>query len=94
MGAQGTTTVNFGAAPGSFDTSVAVADASITGAALTEAWLYPVATAEHSVDEHIMATAGITVVAGAPSAGVGFTIYAVGDAGPFWGTFTVAYCWN
>lgn len=74
MGAQGTTTVNFGAFPGSYDTSVNVTgQASITGTSLVEAWIYPTATADHSADEHLMTE--IKVRAGNISAGVGFTIY-------------------
>jgi hypothetical protein len=76
MGAQGTTTVNFGAFPGSSDTSVVVTgQATILAGSLVEAWISPVATADHTADEHIVET--IKVFAGNVSAGVGFTIYAV-----------------
>lgn len=75
MGAQGTTTVNFGAFPGSSDASVVITGQSGIGSgSLTEAWIYPIATADHTADEHwvenIQATAGNTVP------GTGFTIYA------------------
>lgn len=74
MGAQGTTTINFGAFPGSSDASVTVTgQASIAGASLVEAWVYPVATADHTADEHLVET--IKVVAGNVVAGTGFTIY-------------------
>jgi hypothetical protein len=74
MGAQGTTTINFGAFPGGYDTSVAVTgQASITGTSLVEAWIFPTATADHSADEHLMTE--IKVRAGNVVAGVGFTIY-------------------
>jgi hypothetical protein len=75
VGASGTTTVDFGAFPGKSDTSVAVSQPSILGGSLVEAWLYPVATADHSADEHLVET--IRVIAGNVSAGVGFTIYAM-----------------
>lgn len=75
MGASGSTTIDFGAFPGGSDASVAVAQASITGSSLVEAWLFPAATADHSADEHIVET--IKVFAGNVSNGVGFTIYAV-----------------
>lgn len=75
MGAQGTTTVDFGAFPGKSDTSVAVAQPAIGAGSLVEAWLYPVATADHTADEHLVET--ITVRAGNVVAGVGFTIYAM-----------------
>jgi len=76
MGAQGTTTINFGAFPGGSDASVAVTgQASILAGSLVEAWLFPAATADHSADEHVVET--IKVVAGNVVAGTGFTIYAV-----------------
>lgn len=77
MGAQGVTTVDFGAFPGKGDASVAVtAQEGILAGSQTEAYLYPVATADHSEDEHIAMAGAIRVIASAPSAGVGFTIYA------------------
>ena len=76
MGTQGTTTINFGAFPGSSDTSVAVTgQATILSGSLVEAWLSPVATADHTADEHLVET--IRVMAGNVVAGTGFTIYAV-----------------
>jgi hypothetical protein len=102
MGAQGTTTVNFGAFPGSTDASVTVTgQAGITGGSLVEAWLYPVATADHSVDEHLVET--IKVVAHSVVAGTGFTITARtdlqeldprGTAGRLYGLWSVGWVWN
>jgi hypothetical protein len=75
MGAQGTTTVDFGAFPGASDASVAVTgQASIAASSLVEAWIYPVTTADHTADEHMVET--IKAVAGNVVAGTGFTIYA------------------
>jgi hypothetical protein len=75
MGAQGTTTITFGAFPGASDASVAVTgQAGITGTSLVEAWIYPVATADHSVDEHMLEP--FRVFAHSISAGTGFTISA------------------
>lgn len=75
-GATGSTTVDFGAFPGKSDTSVAITgQTSITGTSIVNAWLYPKATSDHSVDEHIVET--IKVFAGNIVAGTGFTIYAV-----------------
>lgn len=75
MGAQGTTTIDFGAFPGASDASVAVTgQGSILSGSLVEAWLYPVDTSDHLADEHMLET--IKVVAGNVVAGVGFTIYA------------------
>lgn len=76
MGAQGTTTIDFGAFPGSSDTSVAITgQASILAGSLVEAFLFPAATADHTADEHVVET--IRVMAGNVVAGTGFTIYAV-----------------
>lgn len=86
MGAQGTATIDFGAFPGACDTSVAVAQPTILGTSLVEAWLYPVATADHSADEHQVMVGQLKVVAGAPVAGVGFTIYAYSPDNPGTGT--------
>jgi len=74
MGATGTTTIDFGAFPGSSDTSVAVSQPSILSGSLVEAWIMPTATADHSADEHWIEP--IKVMAGNVVAGVGFTIYA------------------
>lgn len=76
MGASGTTTVNFGAFPGTSDTSVAITgQATILAGSLVEAWIFPAATADHTADEHLAET--IKIVAGLVVAGVGFTIYAL-----------------
>lgn len=74
MGAQGSTTIDFGAFPGGSDASVVITgQAGIGAGSLVEAWLRPVDTADHLADEHMVET--ITVVAGAIVAGTGFTIY-------------------
>jgi len=75
VGAQGTTTVNFGAFPGTTDTSVTVTgQAGIVSGSLVEAWIRPEATADHTADEHFVEK--LMVVAGNIVPGTGFTIYA------------------
>jgi hypothetical protein len=75
MGAQGTTTIDFGAFPGKSDASVAVTgQAGIVAGSLVEAWIRPVATADHTDTEHMVET--IKVFAADIVAGTGFTIYA------------------
>lgn len=75
MSAQGTTTVNFGAFPGSSDTTAVVTgQTGILAGSLVEAWIFPVATSDHSADEHSLEN--IHVTAGNIVAGTGFTIYA------------------
>jgi hypothetical protein len=99
--AVGTAVVDFGAFPGKADTSVAVTgQATILTTSLVEAWIRPQdATADHSVDEHIMAQTGIIVViAGNIVAGTGFTIYAMTGAADgadarMYGTFNVNWAW-
>lgn len=74
MGAQGTTTIDFGAFPGATDASVVVTgQAGIVAGSLVEAWIRPAATADHTADEHMVDT--IKVIAGNIVAGTGFTIY-------------------
>jgi len=54
MGATGTTTVDFGAFPGGYDTTKDIASAGIISTSLIESWILPVATADHSIDEHML----------------------------------------
>src|SRR5947207_430098 len=78
---QGTTTVDFGAWPGSGDTSVTITgQTNIGSGSLVEAWIFPAATADHSVDEHWVDPP--RVVAGNIVVGTGFTIYATSRLGP------------
>jgi len=74
MATQGTAVLDFGAFPGKSDTSVAVTgQAGIVSGSLVEAWIRPVATADHSADEHMLET--LKVFAANIIAGTGFTIY-------------------
>lgn len=76
MGAQGTATLDFGAFPGTSDASVTVTgQTGILAGSLVEAWVYPVATADHSADEHMVET--FRVFAHTIVAGTGFTITGV-----------------
>lgn len=100
MGAQGTASVNFGAFPGTTDTSIAITgQAGILSGSLVEAWLIPVATAEHSADEHLIE--GVRIMAGNIVAGTGFTIYARkegdfagSDQNFLYGHWSVGWVWN
>jgi hypothetical protein len=102
MGAQGTAAVDFGAFPGTTDASTVITGQATIGAgSLVEAWLYPVATADHSVDEHIVET--IRVLAHTVVPGTGFTITArsdlqemdpAGRAGRLYGLWSVGWVWN
>jgi hypothetical protein len=74
MGATGTTELDFGAFPGASHATVAVTgQASIVSGSLVEAWIRPIATTDHTADEHMVET--IKVFAADIVAGVGFTIH-------------------
>lgn len=74
MAQQGTTTIDFGIFPGKSDASIAVTGQSgIIAGSLVEAWIRPVATGDHSIDEHLADPP--RVIAGNIVAGTGFTIY-------------------
>lgn len=94
MGSQGTATVDFGAFPGSSQATVVVTgQASIQTSSLVEAWIRPQsATAQHSVDEHVVEH--LKIVAGSIVDGVGFTIYAECLNSRVHGQFNVAWVWN
>ena len=80
MGSRGTTTVNFGAFPGSCHATANITgESGILSNSMVEAWLLPVDTADHTADEHIVDPPMIT--AGNISAAVGFTIYATARDG-------------
>lgn len=97
--ATGTATIDFGAFPGATDTSLAITgQAAIVAGSLVEAWVRPVATADHSADEHWVEAPA--VVAGNIVAGTGFTIYAhIGEdaarnqGSRLYGQWTVAWAW-
>lgn len=93
MPAQGNTTVDFGAFPGKSDmTATVTGQTGISGGALVEAWIWPLATADHSVDEHRVEE--ITVMADSIVAATGFTIFARTNNRPLYGQWSVAWVWN
>jgi hypothetical protein len=53
MADSGSTTVNFGAFPGTFEAKTDVSTPGVLTTSLVEAWLLPISTADHSQDEHI-----------------------------------------
>ncbi len=72
--ATGTGTLDFGAFPGASDASLAITgQAGIVAGSLAEAWLRPIATTDHSADEHMIET--LAIFASNIVAGTGFTIY-------------------
>jgi hypothetical protein len=66
--------LDFGVFPGKSDASVAVVgQAGIVAGSTVNAWLRPIATADHSADEHVVET--LAVYAKDIVAGTGFTIF-------------------
>jgi len=97
MGAQGTAVVDFGAYPGASVATIAVAgQAAILTTSLAEAWIRPQdATAENSVDMHIMAFVLMSVGAANIVAATGFTIYCMSNDGTnLVGTYNLNWVWN
>ena len=77
---SGTAVLNFGAFPGVSDTVVTVTgQTAIVAGSLVEAWIRPIATADHDVDDHIFEPP--RVVAANIVAGVGFSIYGIAEQG-------------
>lgn len=75
MGAQGNTTVNFGAFPGASDVTINITgQAGIVAGSCVEAWIRGEASADHSADEHVVET--IDCRAYGIVAGTGFSIRA------------------
>jgi hypothetical protein len=91
---QGTTTLDFGAFPGKTDASITVTgQALILAGSLVEAWVFPAATSDHSVDEHIVEQ--LQVVANTVVAGTGFTITGIATGSTrIYGQWNVAWVWN
>jgi hypothetical protein len=98
--ATGTATLDFGALPGKNDASVAVTgQGTIASGSLVEAWVLPVAGADHTADE--MMVEGLRIYARDIVAGTGFTIYGVHDHGVetfgkdhfAWGRWNIAWAW-
>lgn len=89
----GSTTIDFGAWPGSCEASVAVTgETSISTTSLAEAFLMREASSDHTAEDHSYAALWVALTCGTPTAGVGFTIYARASD-PLSGTFKVRWVW-
>jgi hypothetical protein len=99
---NGTATIDFGAYPGASDASLAITgQAGIVSGSTINAWLRPVATTDHSADEHLVET--ISINTGNIIAATGFTIYAnnsdtqmspSGEASRIYGKWSVSWSWS
>ena len=93
MAGSGTATLDFGAFPGVTDATVAVTgQAAIVSGSLVGAWIRPVPTADHSIDEHRVED--LMVVADTIAAGTGFTIFGRAGNNRLYGTWTIAWAWT
>ena len=76
-GATGAIEIDFGAAPGGFEASVAVTgQTSIEATSFAEAFFMAEASTEHSLSDQTHAPLFIAITCGVPTAATGFTIYA------------------
>jgi len=91
---SGATTVDFGAVPGDgVAQTVITGQTWLLGTTRPEVWIHPEATADHTVDEHLVS--GLSVVASDVVAGVGFTITAyMLDKTKTYGLWSVAWSWS
>lgn len=95
MATTGTATIDFGAAPGSNEASIAVTgQASILSTSYVEAWVMADdTTADHTASDHkYVEVVGTKFTCGTPTDGVGFTIYGR-CVGKMQGTFKIRWVW-
>jgi len=92
-GGSGTGVVDFGSGfPGKSDTTLVITgQALIQAGSLVQAWVTATATADHSVDEHLVDMPAVS--AGTIAAGVGFTIYAAAVGLSLRGQYSVSWRW-
>jgi hypothetical protein len=105
-GASGTVAVDFGVFPGSAEAQVDVAgQAGLVATSEIRAWVQPIATADHSVDEHLIERLRVLALYKVDGT---LTIRAFEDASPAWkdvnvgkaqaqrlyGTFTMGWAWS
>jgi hypothetical protein len=95
MGATGTATIDFGAAPGSNEASVAVTGQAAIGAGsdVEPYFRGDDTTTDHNADDHKYAALLISVTAADLVAGTGFTIHARSTE-EMEGTFKIRWVWN
>lgn len=91
---QGTATINFGAAPGSNEASIAVTgQASILATSKVESYLMgDDTTADKTASDHKYAGCFINLTCGTPTAATGFTIYGRSTE-KMQGTFALRWVW-
>jgi hypothetical protein len=95
MGATGTAILDFGNAPGTNQVSATVTGQTgiLSASSYVEAWLCPVATATHNLEEIKLMTIKLGVLAHTISNGVGFTITGTTEL-RLTGTINVNWVWT
>ena len=94
MGAQGTTTIAFGADPGLNETeAVITGQASIVSGSLVEAFVMEEVLGTKTANDHGYMNLLVRLACGSIVATEGFTIYAK-SAEKMTGSFTVKWVWN
>lgn len=102
MGASGTVSLDFGAFPGATDTTLDVTATGVGPTNKVEAWLVPVATSDHSVDEHLIEeivvsgyykTTNTITIAGRIALTAGGPGSRSNNAHRLYGTWTVGWVW-
>lgn len=93
MSAQGHTTIDFGAFPGTGGQAITktVADANILSTSDVEAWVRCEDSADHGEDEHFIEN--IRVNAGNIVANTSFDIIAEATVGTVYGVWNVSWVW-
>ncbi len=92
--AVGSTTIDFGAFPGSNEATVSVTgQTEILATSYAEAFLMAESTFDHTTSDATYAAALIGLSCGVPTAGVGFPIYARSTE-KLTGTFKVRWVWS
>lgn len=91
---QGTATIDFGTHPGSNEASVAVTGiGSILATSKAEAYIMADdTTADHTASDHRYVPLWLSLTAGTPTEGVGFTIYGRSSE-KLTGSFACRYVW-
>lgn len=93
MGATGTATINFGAAPGANEATVAVAgQTDILTTSLAEAFFMRETSADHTAEDHSYAALFCALTCDTPVAATGFNITARA-IDKLTGQFTVRWVW-
>ena len=95
MGAQGSATIDFGAFPGKSDAATTVSAVGIADADLAEAWIRPVASADHSADEHLVETIRFHAIAVGGFAVIAVQAFNTGSGNTrIYGVWNFNWVWN